>query len=108
MAQAASEDREDQRQKRGRTGWLATGTFILGLVAGVLLLGLLGQDPPMAASTPEAAADPTVPATSPAGPTSAVELNEACLRAINAAQDIAATVEDLGVPSHNVGSGVRG
>jgi hypothetical protein len=96
VTQAASEDREGQRHDRGRARWLAAGTFVLGLVTGVLLLGLLGQDPPVAASVPEAGADPAAPSTSAAGPTSVVELNEACLRAINAAQDIAATVDDLG------------
>ena len=96
MAQAASEDREDQPQDPGWTRWLATGTFVLGLVTGVLLLGLLGQDPPVAASPPEAVGGPAEPSKSPAGPTSVVQLNEACLRAINAAQDIAGTVEDLG------------
>jgi hypothetical protein len=100
MARPASREQRAPRvgrQDRGWTRWLTLGTFVLGVVAGVLLLGLLGEDPPVspraqAVATGSAEASPAAPA----DPTGRVELNEACLRAINAAQDIAAAVDDLG------------
>lgn len=98
MARAASPERRAphvRRQDRGWTRWLALGTFVLGVVTGVLLLGLLGGDPPVAPPA-QAATSAEASATVPADPTGPVELNEACLRALNAAQDIAAAVEDLG------------
>ncbi|MGY1669124.1 hypothetical protein [Geodermatophilus sp. SYSU D00710] len=97
MAQPDERDHEPRRWDRGWAGWLSAGTFVLGLLAGVLLVGLLGQDPPPAPRSGSApaseAGDPTAVT---AGPTGRVEVNAACLRAFNAAQDIAAAVEDLG------------
>jgi hypothetical protein len=100
MAQPASpvqETRPDRQTDGGWTRWLAAGTFVLGLVVGVLLIGLLGQDPPASTTAPGAAptSGPAEGDTDAAGPTG-IEVNEACLRALNAAQDIAATVDDLG------------
>ena len=80
---------------RGWTGWLAAGAFVLGVVAGVLLLGLLGQDSPTAPA-PQGAAPAQGPGAGSAGETGRIEVNAACLRAINAAEDIGAAVEDLG------------
>lgn len=89
-------DQVSRRPDRAWSGWLAAGAFVLGLVAGVLLLGLLGQDPPTGPAAQGAA-----PASAPvgrgtAGESGRIEVNAACLRAINAAEDIAAAVEDLG------------
>lgn len=90
-------DGVSRKADRGWTGWLATGAFVLGLVAGVLLLGLLGQDPPTAPVAQGAAPAPGPGASSGSGgETGRIEVNAACLRAINAAEDIAAAVEDLG------------
>jgi hypothetical protein len=95
MAQTPSTDRPAERMDRAWSTWLAAGTFVVGLVAGALLVGLLGQDPPAA---PTAGAQPTgggalpAPIPDPAG----TQVNLACLRAINAAQDIAAAVDELG------------
>ncbi len=99
MVQAPTPERRDQRHGGAWWGWLAVGTFVLGLLAGALLAGLLGQTRPVA---PTAQDDP--PAQSPpGGPTPSTpegadgtRVNEACLRAINAAQDVAAAVEDVG------------
>jgi hypothetical protein len=97
MAQPDDQDHAVRPGDRGWTRWLSAGSFVLGLLAGVLLVGLLGQDPPRAptpgSATASAAGDPPA---STAEPTGRVEVNAACLRAINAAQDIAAVVEDLG------------
>lgn len=98
MAQAPSPERGDQRQGGAWSGWLAAGTFVLGLLAGVLLAGLLGQDPPVApgAEDPSTVSLPGSQPTTPPEGAGGTRVNEACLRAINAAQDIAAAVEDLG------------
>ena len=100
MAQPASrrpEDPPEIRRHRGWTRWLATGTFVLGLAAGVLLVGLLGEDAPVATTAQGAvASEPAAPPSGPAEPTGRVVVNAACLRALNAARDIAATVDDLG------------
>jgi hypothetical protein len=97
MARPVPRDQEDRRD-RGWTRWLAAGTFVLGLVTGVLLVGLLGQDPPVTTTGQGAGATsgPAGPSTDLEERTGRVEIDEACLRAINAAQDIAATVENLG------------
>lgn len=100
MAQPVSRRREDPpegRADRGWTRWLATGTFVLGLAAGVLLVGLLGEDAPVATTAQGAVvSEPAAPPPGPAEPTGPVVVNAACLRALNAARDIAATVDDLG------------
>lgn len=98
MAQPDDRTQEVRRRGDGRSRWLAAGTFVVGLVAGVLLLGLLGQDPPPAVPTPGAAtaSGSGAPPPAPDEETGRVEVNAACLRAINAAQDIAVAVEELG------------
>ncbi len=99
MAQAPSPGRRAERPGRAWSGWLAAGTFVVGLVAGALLVGLLGQDPPVAPTAQEAPATGAAPGgvpTATADPTDGGRVNAACLRAINAAQDIAAVVDDLG------------
>ncbi|HEY6744345.1 MAG TPA: hypothetical protein VI357_01375 [Mycobacteriales bacterium] len=74
--------------------WLAVGTFVLGAVAGGVVVGLASagsEAVPAAAATTEAAA-PNVP-----GPqaTGEVSVNAACLRAINDAQDTYGAIDDL-------------
>ena len=99
MAQAPSPGRRAARPGRAWSGWLATGAFVVGLVAGALLVGLLGQDPPVAPTAQQAPATVAAPEDLPtvtADPTDGTRENAACLRAINAAQDIAAVVDDLG------------
>ena len=95
MARPAPRDQEDRRD-RGWTRWLATGTFVLGLVTGVLLVGLLGQDPPVPTPAQGAAGAGAAAPTAPGDPTGGLEVDPACLRALNAASDIAGTVDDLG------------
>lgn len=95
MAQAPPSEPSGRRDRPWYT-WLAVGTFVLGFLAGVVTLGLVSESPPAvsaAAADPEA--EPREPST-PAGATAEIRVNEACLRAINAARDIATAVEDLG------------
>ncbi|MGY1707409.1 hypothetical protein ACI79C_22840 [Geodermatophilus sp. SYSU D00697] len=98
MVQAPSPERRADRPGRAWSRWLAAGTFVVGLVAGALLVGLLGQDPPVppTAQEPRPTSAPGSPPTEPADGTPETRVNAACLRAINAAQDIAAAVDDLG------------
>jgi hypothetical protein len=95
MAQPAPRDQGDRRD-RGWTRWLATGTFVLGLAAGVLLAGLLGQDPPVPTTAQGAPAAGAAAPTNSDEPTGGLEVDPACLLALNAAQDVAGTVDDLG------------
>lgn len=86
-------------------GWLAAATFVFGLFVGGIVVGLLSDGP----SLPPAgtsAAEPLPPAGTgssaapssgaAAGGTAEVVVNDACLRAVNNAQDVYAAVEDLG------------
>lgn len=94
MAQARPHDRGSRRDRPWYI-WLAVGTFVLGVLVGVVTLGLVSESPPAPSASEELGPDGEV-APAPAGATAEIRVNEACLRAINAARDIAAAVEDLG------------
>ncbi len=90
-------DRPERWPVSARSGWLAAGTFVVGLLAGALITGLLGQDPPVQPSGQAAmGAVPTAGMPTAYPGAGGEQLSEACLRAINAAQDIAVAVEDVG------------
>lgn len=83
--------------------WLATGTLVIGLFLGALIVGLLsaGSTTPAAGPGPAALAPPvqTPPTgTAPAGSTDLnnFTVNDACLRAVNAAQDAYTALTDIG------------
>jgi hypothetical protein len=99
MPEDPSPERRPERPGSAWSRWLAAGTFVVGLVTGALLVGLLGQDPPVAPTVQQARPTDAEPGSSPTGlpdGTDGTRVNTACLRAINAAQDIAAVVDDLG------------
>ncbi|GGL92958.1 hypothetical protein [Nakamurella endophytica] len=81
--------------------WLAAATFVLGLVVGAVVVGLLSEGSPAPVATPATTSPSAVsPSTSamPApssGATAEVSVNDACLRAINEAQDAYALVQDV-------------
>ncbi len=79
--------------------WAAGVAFVVGLLAGALLVGLLsGGGTVIPAGTGDAAAT-TAPGgadASPADPAGEVVVNAACLRTVNAAQDVFDVVDDLG------------
>lgn len=93
------------RSRHAARWWLAAATFVVGAVVGAILVGLVSED---AVTVPgdTAIAQPTSaqrsgttsaqPSSTAAGGTAAVVVNDACLRALNAAQDIYAAVNDLG------------
>ena len=83
-------------QRRSRW-WIAVLTFVAGIVVGVLIVGFLYK------TTPDFSAAPSAP---PAGPSPAgsqgvpaaasAQVNAACLRVINEAQDIATILSEVG------------
>jgi hypothetical protein len=104
MAASGSDDRDTARPSaRGPVGdanaqaphsrwWIAAITFIVGAVVGVLAVGLLGPGQP---SFPGSTGQPSPGGPAPtasSGETAALtgkaEVNAACLRVINAAEDI--------------------
>jgi hypothetical protein len=83
-------------QRRSRW-WIAVLTFVAGVAVGVLIVGFLTR------STPDPSAAPSAPPTSPspAGSQSvpaaaSAQVNAACLRVINEAQDVATIVSEVG------------
>lgn len=73
--------------------WVAAVTFVAGVVAGVLAVGLLSSGTPdfgaAGENGPSAAATQAVPTgVETAGVTGTAEVNVACLRVINEAQDV--------------------
>lgn len=90
----------DQVAHRSRW-WLGVLLFVSGLVAGVLTVGLLNSTTPdfaTAGTGPGATAAPTEPAPTPSGGVPVVaraEVNAACLRVINEAQDVYSILQNL-------------
>lgn len=94
------------RKNRATRWWLAAGTFVVGLLAGAVIAGLLseGSPTPQAGSGPPSAtpggsgpAGTTVSAAaSGSGATAQVTVNDACLRAVNAARDAYTAINDIG------------
>jgi hypothetical protein len=83
-------------QRRSRW-WIAVLTFVAGVAVGVLIVGFLGR------STPDFSAAPSAPPTSPSPadgegvPAAAsAQVNAACLRVINEAQDVATILSEVG------------
>jgi hypothetical protein len=83
-------------QRRSRW-WIAVLTFVAGVVVGVLVVGLLDTSRPDFSAAPSA--PPTSP--SPAGsqgvpPAASAQVNAACLRVINEAQDVTTILSEVG------------
>lgn len=83
--------------------WAAGVTFVIGLLAGALLVGLLSGGgttspgaPVAAAPTRESGGAQSSESGAPAGATGSVSVDAACLRAVNAAQDVAYVMRGLG------------
>jgi len=97
--------------RRAARWWLAAGTFVLGLAAGVIITGLLASDSsiPSAGRTvsPDTALSTTAvvgsmasssSSSSSSAPGASVQIvvNEACLRAINEGQDAYNAINKIG------------
>jgi hypothetical protein len=81
--------------------WVAAITFIAGVIVGVLAVGLLSLGKPdfeQAADTPAApsASGPQPSAIDTAGLTGQAQVNIACLRVINEAQDVYTILAGIG------------
>ncbi len=82
--------------------WLAGGTFVVGLLVGVLIAGLLitnSPEPGAADGTSPSGGTTSAPSSEAAADTSGatveILVNEPCLRAINAAQDAYGAIERI-------------
>jgi hypothetical protein len=104
MADAGTRSPEPERRgRRAVRWWLAAAAFVAGVVVGGILVGLVSEGPvavpddgtaePGSAQGPAPATGPTG---SPAAGTAEVVVNDSCLRALNAAQDVYGAVNDLG------------
>ena len=83
-----------RRWTRAAGWWLAAGTFVLGVVAGGLLVGLASSG--SSAGTGPAAENPSVAAVPPGTPAAGqYTVNAACIRAVNEAQDTYGAINDL-------------
>jgi hypothetical protein len=78
--------------------WLAVGTFVLGVLVGGVLVGLLSGGSGYAGEVGAVPTDARDGGALPQGiPTSGqAVVDAACLRALNAAQDVSIAVDDLG------------
>lgn len=92
-----------ERPRLGRAArwWATAGAFVVGLLVGGVLVGLAagGSTPLPQRATARPSPSPGAPASptpTPAGATGQVAVNQACLRAINAAQDIYGRLDALG------------
>lgn len=109
MTQAAPGSSPVNRKfRRAARWWLAAGAFVLGLLAGVVSTGLLIQGPPSSVAAPTGVPGTTTSSetASTAGPSSMaspssgasvqIVVNDACLRAINEAQDAYNAINKIG------------
>ena len=98
----------DAGLNRAGQWWLAAGALVVGLVLGVVLTGLLSEGSPLPGeAAAESSADATTASTAAAttgssGATAEIVVNEACLRAINAARDTYRSLDDIGEAASNL------
>ena len=83
-------------QRRSRW-WIAVLTFVAGVAVGVLIVGFLTRSTPDFSGAPSAPPTSRSPAGSQGVPAAAsAQVNAACLRVINHAQDIATILGEAG------------
>ena len=85
------------RPKRRSRWWIAALTFVAGIVIGVLIVGFLdwsSSDFSAAQSAPSPSPSPVVGQSEPAA--ASAQVNAACLRVINHAQDISTILSEVG------------
>lgn len=105
MSQVSTGSTPTGRPPRAIRWWLAGGAFVIGVLAGVVIAGLLIRSTPDVGSETASAATSsgtTSPVSSDGTATDApgaevqIVVNDACLRAINAAQDAYSAIERVG------------
>ncbi|MGY2003655.1 hypothetical protein [Blastococcus sp. SYSU DS1024] len=84
--------------RRALRWWGTAGAFLAGLFVGAVLVGLLGGSTVVVPAPLPAEPDAALPEAPVAegGATAEVSIDEDCLRAVNAAQDVAELVDELG------------
>jgi hypothetical protein len=83
-------------QRRSRW-WIAVLTFVVGVAVGVLVVGLLDTSTPDFTTAPSPSPTSPSPAGSQSVPAAAsAQVNAACLRVINEAQDVTTIVSEVG------------
>jgi hypothetical protein len=83
-------------QRRSRW-WIAVLTFVVGVVVGVLVVGFLDKTAPDFSAAPSGPPTGPSPAGSQSVPAAAsAQVNAACLRVINEAQDVATILSEVG------------
>ena len=85
------------RPKRGSRWWIAALTFVAGVAIGVLIVGFLNRstsDFSAAQSALSTSPSPVVGQSEPAA--ASAQVNAACLRVINHAQDISTILSEVG------------
>lgn len=85
------------RPKRRSRWWIAALTFVAGVVIGVLIVGFLDSstsDFSAAQSAPSTSPSPAAGQSEPAA--ASAQVNAACLRVINHAQDVATILSEVG------------
>jgi hypothetical protein len=85
------------RPKRRSRWWIATLTFVAGVAIGVLIVGFLDRstsDFPAPQSASSTSPSPVVDQGEPAA--ASAQVNAACLRVINHAQDISTILSEVG------------
>lgn len=97
--------RSVDRPRRRWPWFVAAGTFLVGIIVGVVIAGLVseGSPPPQttAPGQPSSTVSPAPVVTSPSsattspGTTAEVVVNDACLRALADAQDVYAQISDV-------------
>jgi hypothetical protein len=96
-AKHKADDATMPRRRRSRW-WLAVLTFVVGVVVGVLIVGFLDMRSPLdssaARSTPPMSPSPADGEGVPAA--ASAQVNAACLRVINEAQDVATILSEVG------------
>lgn len=98
----------DQTDRAGSVGratqwWWAAGALVIGLFAGGIIVGLLSNGSSTSAagsstggSAPSVSGSPRSTASPSSGATAQVNVNDACLRAVNAAQDAYTALNQVG------------
>ena len=83
-------------QRRSRW-WIAVLTFVVGVAVGILVVGLLDTSTPDFTTAPSPSPTSPSPTGSQSVPAAAsAQVNAACLRVINEAQDVTTIVSEVG------------
>jgi hypothetical protein len=90
-------DRETGPNQRRSRWWIAVLTFVVGVGVGVLAVGLLDTSRPDFQPSSESAPPTTQPTGVQSVPVAAsAQVNAACLRVINEAQDVSSVLSEVG------------